>query len=68
MDEWNVESIHGLIHDIETTEGATMSRSALLNLFDYIRELEEENERLANSEKDLFEICQRLRQENGKES
>lgn len=43
MDDWNVDSIHDLMHDIETTEGATMTRSALLNMFDYIRQLEDEN-------------------------
>jgi hypothetical protein len=41
MDDWNVKGIHDLMQDIETTEGATMERNALLNLFDYIRQLEE---------------------------
>lgn len=44
MDDWNVESIHELMHDIETTEGATMTRSALLNMFDYVRQLEKKAE------------------------
>jgi hypothetical protein len=41
MDDWNVKGIHDLMQDVETTEGATMERNALLNLFDYIRQLEE---------------------------
>ncbi len=41
MKKRNVQSIHDLIHDIETTSDAILERNALLNLFDYIRQLEE---------------------------
>jgi hypothetical protein len=41
VDDWNTKNIQDLIHDIETTEGATMERGALLNFFDYVRHLEE---------------------------
>ncbi|WP_079709771.1 hypothetical protein [Paraliobacillus ryukyuensis] len=61
MDNWDTSGIHDLMTDIETTEGAHMERNALLNLFDYVRQLEDEVER-----KQLNNI--KLNQEIGKYS
>lgn len=45
MDNWNKQNIHDLFYDIETTPDATTERNALLNLFDYVRQLEQQNKR-----------------------